>query len=195
MLAMQLIKKNANVEAVNRDMETPLHLACTHGFLEIVNTLIEKDVEMNTKDIGGDTPIALAAVCGHTEVVDALIEADVEMNTLDSNGETTLYTLIDESDNEVMKSLIYGNACTNPNTNLSNHIIETAMQLFKDHKLLEKFTKKLLASEMECLEHVDKEALLQSSKDGDMDVYMEQLLPEQEEPESGVDSDNEEDLD
>jgi ankyrin repeat protein len=86
-----LLKKDCKVNSLNGYYdESPLHLACATGNVEIVKLLLEhKDIDVNLRDIRGDlmnvmkvlndnegwTPMTLAKANGFMEIEDLLLKA------------------------------------------------------------------------------------------------------------------------
>ncbi|KAJ3127054.1 hypothetical protein HK098_006851 [Nowakowskiella sp. JEL0407] len=53
---------------------TPLHLACTHGHVEMVKVLLkELDIKVNVRDREGWTPLHCAAAEGHVQIIKMLV--------------------------------------------------------------------------------------------------------------------------
>ena len=54
--------------------KTPLHFACKHGYIHIVQFLIEKGADIEAKDKNQNTPLYFASSKGHDPVVQYLID-------------------------------------------------------------------------------------------------------------------------
>src|SRR5262245_56803210 len=67
-----LINAGADVNAVNRDGQTPLLWAADRGHTETVRLLIAKGAAVNAVNEYGNAALLLAARCGHTETVTLL---------------------------------------------------------------------------------------------------------------------------
>uniref|UniRef100_A0A6P7GU20 Ankyrin repeat domain-containing protein 27-like n=1 Tax=Diabrotica virgifera virgifera TaxID=50390 RepID=A0A6P7GU20_DIAVI len=65
-----------NVNIVDQEKNTPLHLACLHGHENCVKALIysSPDIEVNIGNSFGDTPLILAARWGYLDIVKVLLE-------------------------------------------------------------------------------------------------------------------------
>ena len=68
-----LIKKNANVLAVNKSGETPIHISARRGNEQLTNILLEKGAGLDTQDAKGRTPVILAAIHDHKPVISLLL--------------------------------------------------------------------------------------------------------------------------
>ncbi len=68
-----LIGKGLDVNAVNRDRQTPICLAAASGPVENLRILIEHGAKANHARIDGRTPFLIAAACGREEVCQFLL--------------------------------------------------------------------------------------------------------------------------
>ena len=68
--------------------DTPLHIAATHGYTEIVRILIEHGADLNAKDWFRSTPLHLAAAQNHTAVAVELIKRGADTKAKDFKGRT-----------------------------------------------------------------------------------------------------------
>lgn len=72
---------------------TPLHLAASSGFTDVVQTLLTAKANVNAVDYEGKTPLHHAAKEGQIEAVDALLHANAKMDAVDHQGMTALDSL------------------------------------------------------------------------------------------------------
>jgi len=68
-----LLENNFNVENLNENKQTPLHVACGDGNFEIVKRIIEHKANVDANDITNNTPLHFACYFGHFEIVKILI--------------------------------------------------------------------------------------------------------------------------
>ena len=101
--------------------ETPLHVACKHGYVEIAAFLIKSgsDVEGRT----GSTPLHLAAANGHYDVVNLLLMQDVDIDKRAFNGATPLWRAANSGHARIVLRLIGMGA----NVNLDARVEERRM--------------------------------------------------------------------
>ena len=94
-LASELLLQGANpndeLASVYRD--TPLHLACRHGWLDIVKSLIEsKGCDPHVKDCGSQTPLHYACRYGCEDIVRYLtLEQKCDARVTDGGKWTPLH--------------------------------------------------------------------------------------------------------
>ena len=75
------INQKVNLDEKNKDGNTPLHLACSGGHVDIVPLLIYKKVKLEEKNRFRFTPLNMACQYGLVEVIKQLIEAGVNLQT------------------------------------------------------------------------------------------------------------------
>ena len=91
----QLIEKNADINAKDRDGETALMRACEQGHDTVVKQLIEKNADINATRDNGKTALMYACYHGHSEIVTQLIEKNADINAKDGYGETAYDYAVD----------------------------------------------------------------------------------------------------
>ncbi|WP_265033965.1 ankyrin repeat domain-containing protein [Wolbachia endosymbiont (group A) of Sicus ferrugineus] len=67
------IQKGADVNAKDKDGNTPLHLAAMKGKIDVVKILLEYNADVNTKNNEGRTALYYAANNNHQELVELLL--------------------------------------------------------------------------------------------------------------------------
>ncbi len=72
-LVEKLLKSGADVNVVNEELETPLHLAAGGGHLGLVELLIKHGADVNAQDSEGRTPLCIATA-NNDVVVELLLK-------------------------------------------------------------------------------------------------------------------------
>eukprot|EP00090_Calanus_glacialis_P028626 TRINITY_DN45951_c0_g1_i1.p1 TRINITY_DN45951_c0_g1~~TRINITY_DN45951_c0_g1_i1.p1 ORF type:complete len:213 (-),score=59.18 TRINITY_DN45951_c0_g1_i1:18-563(-) len=93
-LAISLINMpGIDINQTDQDNHTPLHLACSHNYPDIVralgnNTSLSRE-SLNKKDFYGRSALMVAVEWGHVEAVKEMIKiVGVDMETANREGET-----------------------------------------------------------------------------------------------------------
>lgn len=84
-MCAELLAAGATIDAINKDGNNALWMACVSGSEKIVNLLIEYDIKIDNQNDNGATALIYAASHGNTRLVKTLVEAgaDVHLATLD----------------------------------------------------------------------------------------------------------------
>ncbi|WP_264338448.1 ankyrin repeat domain-containing protein [Wolbachia endosymbiont (group A) of Cheilosia soror] len=77
-----------NINEVNANGKTPLHLAAKYGRGAMVEMLLNKGAKVDVVDSRGRTPLHWVAQNNNKEIVDALIKAKANVNIKDEDGKT-----------------------------------------------------------------------------------------------------------
>ena len=101
-----LIENGANVNAENRDKNTPLHFACVHGNIQLVKYLIKKGASVNAENVDGGTSLYLASQEGHFNVVKHLIENGACVNVKAHGHCTSLHVAVYKGRTSVVEYLL-----------------------------------------------------------------------------------------
>ena len=136
-----LLDHGFEVDAVDPENWTSLHMAAEQGHTDVVRLLIERGADLNTRngiqemgDGGGNMPLHLAIHNGHTEVVRVLLEQEgIEVDATDTGGKTALHWAISNSEGgvDLVTLLLRKDADINAKTNsLRDALIEVIPQAF-----------------------------------------------------------------
>lgn len=104
-----LIKRgNIDVDVCfGKKQETALHLAATHGNVELARLLLEHKADIHKKNATGETPLSLTAVNGHVEMAELLLSKDAKMiDGVNNKGESVLHLAVKRNKLELVKYLI-----------------------------------------------------------------------------------------
>jgi transcription elongation factor Elf1 len=114
-VAKLLIQHGANVNATDKNGETPLHSAAFTNFDgHAIRLLIASGANVNAKDHFGRTPLFVAASCTNTEVVEQLLDSGADISIKDKNGKTVLHVAAAETvSTEILQLLIRKGADVN----------------------------------------------------------------------------------
>ena len=102
-----LSKYNAFVDLSTFDGSASIHVACEHGFTDIVQLLISSQANLNAKMNDGTTAVMLACQNGHLAIVQLLIatgQCNLSMKRLD--GVTPLFLVVQHGHETVFDYLI-----------------------------------------------------------------------------------------
>ncbi|XP_061780870.1 ankyrin repeat domain-containing protein 26 isoform X2 [Nerophis lumbriciformis] len=88
---LEHLVKNNDVNQVDKQNRTALHIACASGNYEVVKFLVEKKAKLNLYDNQNRTPLMKAVQGQHDVIVIILLENHAEPNLVDMNGNTALH--------------------------------------------------------------------------------------------------------
>ena len=69
-----LIEQNANVNATNKNGETPLHISASNGFTKLTEELLRRKVDVDVQDSWGRTPLICATMNNQEPVILLLLQ-------------------------------------------------------------------------------------------------------------------------
>ncbi|XP_017056773.1 ankyrin-3 [Drosophila ficusphila] len=88
---VQILLRNAEVDAVAREGQTPLHVACRLGNINIITLLLQHGAKVNSKTEDNYTALHIAAKEGHQDVVQLLLKNGAELDVFTKKGFTPLH--------------------------------------------------------------------------------------------------------
>ncbi|XP_071090384.1 uncharacterized protein [Haliotis cracherodii] len=103
-----LLKHGANVEVVDVNYNTPLHIACSQRHRDIVTTLVAacRGI-MSERNIDGNTPIHLVCQTGDINIVEILLNLDCDCSLLNYGNYLPLDIACEQGDEGVVKALLH----------------------------------------------------------------------------------------
>ena len=101
-----LLENGADPDIANYFDQTPLHVICERGEVEVARMLIDKSVYVNRCDSKGETALVKSSRRGHERVVKILVGCGADMEWKDNEGCTSLMRAVEERQNQVVKVLL-----------------------------------------------------------------------------------------
>jgi hypothetical protein len=89
-LVALLVTKGVDVNTVNSDNSTALHMAAKGGHKAVIELLIIRGADVNSVDSEGQTALHTATIARHEAVIELLIIRGADVNSVDSKGYTPL---------------------------------------------------------------------------------------------------------
>ncbi len=101
------LSEMGDINAVNREGNTLLHIVSLYGHTEVVKVLINEGANINAVTVEkGFNALHIASQSGHTEVVKVLIDEGADINAVDQEGWNALHMALTQGHTEVVKVLI-----------------------------------------------------------------------------------------
>lgn len=85
------IDQKLDLNAKDKDGNTPIHLAAQYNLLELVQILIDGEADLNSRNFLYATPMHTAIENGSNEVIQELIEAGAELEARNNRARTPLH--------------------------------------------------------------------------------------------------------
>ena len=104
-----LLKNSSNKEHRNISDYTPLSLAASGGYVNIIKLLLENNAEINSRTGSklGISPLMLAAMNGHAAAVKILLDSGSDINAqIETNRNTALTLACFQGRHEVVSLLL-----------------------------------------------------------------------------------------
>ncbi|KAL0280589.1 UNVERIFIED_CONTAM: hypothetical protein PYX00_001841 [Menopon gallinae] len=102
-----------NLEAEDRHGQTALNLAARHGYLEVVQVLLNAGADCNHADCEGWTALRAAAWGGHTSVVELLLKHGADVDVADCDQRTALRAAAWGGHDDIVRLLVAHKANVN----------------------------------------------------------------------------------
>ncbi|KAJ9583824.1 hypothetical protein L9F63_021827, partial [Diploptera punctata] len=98
--------RKIDIDVIDKNNRTPLHLAAAQGHANIVWFLLGNKANMNICDKEGKTPFLKAIECGHKETIQIMLERGVDINTIDYTGNSGLHIAAKQGFYEIASMLL-----------------------------------------------------------------------------------------
>ena len=109
------ISSVADINVVNGDGKTPLHLATCNGFINAVKLLLNNGADVNIMDSNNCTALHDAVNCEKHDVMTELLNFNADVNAKDSIGDMPLHIARRLEDEAAVNILINHGATTHAN--------------------------------------------------------------------------------
>ena len=106
-------------------VDTPLHIACRIGNVELCELLIDGGHEMRTANAAGKRPLTIASEQGHTDVCQLLLDRGCDLEATDNFGTTAFHMSCARGHLETSKLLLDRGCAISP----KNHYKNTPLHL------------------------------------------------------------------
>ncbi|XP_069759994.1 cortactin-binding protein 2 isoform X2 [Narcine bancroftii] len=103
----QLLNSGAQVDAVGKNLFTPLCAAAAEGHVGCTEVLIAFGANINYAAEEDQTPLYLSCINGHVECTLVLLEAGVNYSTMTINGWTPFHAAVNSGHIDCLKLLMY----------------------------------------------------------------------------------------
>ena len=120
------VKHGANVNEMDTNGDTPLHLAILSNNLHIVKYLVENGSDVNGRNAVGQTALHLSASQGEFEIFRYLVKNGSNVNGRDADGNTVLHTAVVNSCLDIVMHLVEQGANVNSKNNNGKTILHVA---------------------------------------------------------------------
>ncbi|XP_076445837.1 uncharacterized protein LOC143283481 [Babylonia areolata] len=100
--AKRLLKKGVDINTVNADGLSGLHLACLDGNFDMVEFLVNEQADIDACDNEGWTALHCTAHVGDTEIARYLLEQGANVEAVNTSGDLA----IDIAEDKEMKNLL-----------------------------------------------------------------------------------------
>ncbi|XP_039365061.1 ankyrin repeat domain-containing protein 7 isoform X12 [Mauremys reevesii] len=105
----QLLKKH-DINQLDKENRTPLHLACANGHSDIVNYLVDNKCKLNLCDNDNRSPLMKAVQCQEEKCATMLLEHGADPNLVDVNSNTALHLAAQTANISLVVQLLEYNA-------------------------------------------------------------------------------------
>lgn len=97
-----LVDMNCNINALNFDNRSALHIMVMRNRLECVVALLSREADPNLGDSDGNTPLHLAVKQGNVSIIQCLIIFGAKLNALNNAGESPRHLVTKDQEPKIL---------------------------------------------------------------------------------------------
>ncbi|WP_078120607.1 ankyrin repeat domain-containing protein [Thiosocius teredinicola] len=101
-----LVEQGVDINAVNKDGDTALHVAARERLIDYVELLLTNGADLNLKNARGETPLLLAAQVGDEALFKLFAERGADTEMTDNQGNGVLHAVVDANDEPFLNLLL-----------------------------------------------------------------------------------------
>lgn len=101
----EVARLGGNLGVQKEDGSTPLHIASSNGFVDLVRILISSGVNIHAKNLEGNTALHISCYKGCKKVTEMLVAAGSKVSEVNNRGETALHLAALNGEVGTMKAL------------------------------------------------------------------------------------------
>ena len=105
-MASALIQAGSLVNTIDREGQSPLHIASVNGSFAVLSMLLANKADFNVENLMGETPLICAAKNHHVENVKFLLECGADVNASDSQGRAALHWSVLSENVSILEMLL-----------------------------------------------------------------------------------------
>ena len=129
-----LLKHDAKIDAVDKDGNQPLHVACMRAFAEIVKVMVSHEADTNAVNKRGQTPLHTATGGEEDcpELCKILLKHDAKTDEEDEDGSQPLHLVCEAGQTMTVKALLGCNANVSAKNNYDQTCLHKAASSQRD---------------------------------------------------------------
>ncbi|KAH6586169.1 hypothetical protein BASA50_000635 [Batrachochytrium salamandrivorans] len=102
-----LVAAGADINGLNKGLDTPLHIAIESGSLELCTTLIRLGANVNAANRSGETPLHYAAMHALPAICVLLADSGAHLYSQSNDGQNPLHLAVETGSYDTCFSLVY----------------------------------------------------------------------------------------
>ncbi len=171
----ELLNRKLDINAYDKDGNTPLCIAVKNGYTALAEQLITKGADVNKPNKDGVTPLMLAAGWRKTKSVEMLLQKGAEINACDNTGKTALMWATTNVYNSDIFDILLENKA---DVRIKDNCGRTVLHYFNHHKndSLKKLMDNGAVTDMDCQDNEGNTPLMSWIESENGRCIVEELL-------------------